>query len=654
MKFLHSLSAAKTILLLVCLSVTLTTIAQIQQPLSDSQAQQIEAIIHDEIAQQELIGVAIGVVNNGQIAYTQGFGYADRNTRQKVDLDSKFRWASMAKSLTSMAAFKLWEDGKLDFDKDIHHYVSNFPEQAVTMNHLLQNQGGIGHYSEMNRDYPNWDRLRIAYSDDKPYNAYLSSNILADAPLQSIPGTQYLYSTFGFNLAGAAIEKAGKDAYNKGYIALVNDYIAEPLEMTTLQPDYSFGSAENEVMGYYKNNSGEIIARNDDNISWKLPAGGFHSTIGDLTKFMQALINKKILQSATYDKAWTKQDKPDKNGNMTNYAYGFGVDGSGANLRVWHSGAQTKTRTLYFCYPNQGTGVAVMCNSEWANTWIIADKILKALEISRDADAYEWNCDEKRNRSKHEFAGVWQSGNSQHLVRVGYEQDEFDLECERLAAKGYRLMDFDTYLEDKERKWDGVFVKEEGKFELWQDLNDEDFATKVEKLAAKGLRLIDVETYRKSGGTQKWAGVFVEGKHEYAFLQDNALLKGLDILDIFNKKWKSLSADGLRLIDIETYTTFSGNRKWVGVFEEGEDEHALHRNLSKQEFEAKQKQLAKKGLRLIDIEVYTSKGEQYWSGVWREGGGKHDLQKDARFCTFYKKMEELRQEGYELFDLERY
>ncbi|MEZ4887578.1 MAG: serine hydrolase [Chitinophagales bacterium] len=630
--------------------------AQVQQALPASESQQIEQIVNEEIVKQELIGLAIGVVNNGQIAYLKGFGYEDRAAQKKVDLDSKFRWASMAKSLTSIAAMKLWENDKLDLDKDVHSYVENFPEKGVTMNYLLQNQSGIGHYDEMDKSYPNWNRLQIAYSDNQPYNSYLSVNIFADAPLQSTPGTQYLYSTFGFNLAGAVVEKAGKDAYQKGYIDMVSEYIASPLGMTTLQPDYHFGNSANEVKGYFKNDMGEIELRNDDNITWKLPAGGFHSTIGDLTKFMQGVVNRKILKSATYDKMWTKQDKPDKDGSVADYGYGFGVNGSGVNLRVWHSGSQTKTKTLYLCYPNQGIGVAVMCNSEWANPWIIADKILKVLGISKSIDVYEWNCDEKSRASKHQFTGVWQSGNSDYLVRVAYTGEEFDMECKDLAEKGYRLMDFETFLEEDERKWDGVFVKEEGKYAMWQDMNEEDFAAKVEEMAAKGLRLIDVETYRKSGETQKWAGVFMEGRQKYAFLQDNSLLKGigLDMVDVFNKKYKSLTAEGLRLIDIETYTNINGNRKWVGVFIEGKDEHALHRNLSKQEFQAKQKELAKQGLRLIDVEVYTSKGEEFWTGVWREGGGKFAVHQDLRFCPFYKKMEELRNEGYELFDLERY
>ena len=236
MKFLHPFWVAKTTLITVCILIFYTANAQIEQALPIAQSNEIDQILQEEIAQQELIGVAIGVVNQGQISYLKGYGYENRTTEKKVDLDSKFRWASMAKSLTSIAAMKLWENGKLDLDKDVHHYVKNFPEKGVTMSHLLQNQGGIGHYSQMDKDYPNWNRLRIAYLENPTYNPYLSVNIFAEAPLQYTPGTQYMYSTFGFNLAGAAIEEAGKEAYQKGYLGLVKEYISQPLGMKPCSP----------------------------------------------------------------------------------------------------------------------------------------------------------------------------------------------------------------------------------------------------------------------------------------------------------------------------------------------------------------------------------------------------------------------------------
>lgn len=641
---------AKCICFLACQALFVHSFAQAEQPLSKA----IDQILNEEMAHQELIGAAIGVVNNGQITYLKGYGYSDRKQQEKVTLESTFRWASMAKSLTSITAMKLWEEGKLEVNADVHQYVDNYPKKGVSMAHLLQNQSGIGHYAEMERDYPNWKKLQAAYADNKAYNAYLSVNIFADAPLQSTPGAQYRYSTFGFNLAGAAVDAIGKKNYQKGYVDLVKQYIAQPLGMNSLKPDYTFDSDENEVQGYYKTNAGEILQRNDDKISWKLPAGGFHSNIGDLTKFVQGLMNRKVLKSGTYEKIWTKQDKPDKEGNMVDYGYGFGVNGSGINLRVWHSGSQTKTKTLYFCYPNQGIGVAVMCNSEWANPWIIADRILKVLEVNRkNVAAYEWNCDTKDKKSKHRFAGIWQSGNSDHLVRVAYGYEDFRLECQNLVEKGYSLMDVDTYLDKGIRKWDGVFVKSEEEFVFLGNLKEVELETQQMKMKAKGYHLIDVETYRKSGETQKWAGVFVRGKKKFKLLQ-NFNQDLLRVFNSFDKQYKELSEQGFRLIDIESYTTIAGTRKWAGVFIGGKGKHALHRNLSKSEFYTKWKELAKDGLRLVDLEVYSSKEIEYWSGVWREGGGKYELESENRFCPFYGKVEELRNEGYELFDLERY
>jgi hypothetical protein len=54
-------------------------------------------------------------------------------------------------------------------------------------------------------------------------------------------------------------------------------------------------------------------------------------------------------------------------------------------LFVAHTGSQNKTRTIFACYPNQGLGVAVMCNTEWANPREVAERLLEALRHSGEA-----------------------------------------------------------------------------------------------------------------------------------------------------------------------------------------------------------------------------------------------------------------------------
>ncbi|MET0218217.1 MAG: hypothetical protein ABW205_09875 [Burkholderiales bacterium] len=93
-----------------------------------------------------------------------------------------------------------------------------------------------------------------------------------------------------------------------------------------------------------------------------------------------------------------------------------------------------------------------------------------------------------------------------------------------------------------------------------------------------------------------FAGVLREGTDAHA------LWVG-DDWDGFKAKWKQLSDDGLRLIDLETYVEGS-TRKYAGVFRAGTDAHALWVGDDWDGFRAKWKELSGGGLRLVNIGVY--------------------------------------------------
>ena len=72
-----------------------------------------------------------------------------------------FRWASISKSLTAVAAMQLWERGDLDLKREARRYVPEFPDKGTTIRvwHLLCHQGGIVHYTngkviQTKRNYP--------------------------------------------------------------------------------------------------------------------------------------------------------------------------------------------------------------------------------------------------------------------------------------------------------------------------------------------------------------------------------------------------------------------------------------------------------------------------------------------------------------------
>jgi serine beta-lactamase-like protein LACTB len=355
-----------------------TADAQIEQALDSVLALRLDSIVRQELGRQDIIGMSVGVVQQGKVAFLKGYGFSDWENRVPVSIESEFRWASLSKSLTSIAALKLKEQGLLNLDTMARAYVPNWPDSAILVRYLLQNRSGIGHYNEMDQLYPGWKKKMDAYQPDTlAWNAVDAVELFREAPLVFRPDSTYLYTTFGFVLAGAVVDQIGRNALGMGYLDMINSYVIQPLGLYSLKPDYTFDENPREVKGYYRNFAGDIRPRQDDDISWKIPGGGYASNIIDLTKYVQGLIHRKLVAPESYQTLWERQRDRD-------YALGFEVKGDDEELLIAHTGSQNKTRTIFACYPNKGLGVAVMCNTEWANPREVAERLLEALRYSED------------------------------------------------------------------------------------------------------------------------------------------------------------------------------------------------------------------------------------------------------------------------------
>jgi len=80
-------------------------------------ASQIDAVVLDEMATQNIVGMAVGIVKNGNIDYARGYGHADLARRVPVTANTIFRWASISKTLTAAAALKLAEEYPLQSER---------------------------------------------------------------------------------------------------------------------------------------------------------------------------------------------------------------------------------------------------------------------------------------------------------------------------------------------------------------------------------------------------------------------------------------------------------------------------------------------------------------------------------------------------------
>jgi CubicO group peptidase (beta-lactamase class C family) len=295
-----------------------------------------------------MTGLAIALMI-GDETWARGFGFADAEDGSPMKPESSFRMASVTKPMTAVGVLQLVEQGKMDIDAEIQTYVPYFPKkkQPVTVRQLLAHLGGISHYKDFAKE------LHIKeHKDTKEAIA-----IFQDFDLVAEPGTKFRYSSYGYNLLGAAIEGASGQPYGE----YMREHVWGPAGMADTRMDDPRAFIPNRVRGYDREN-GKLVNSEFVDTSSRFAAGGTRSTVVDLLKFARASLDGRLLHKTRLDEMMTPATV--KDGHYTNYGLGWGIDPQNGRFLVAHSGAQNESRTMLMIVPNRGIAIAAATNFE--------------------------------------------------------------------------------------------------------------------------------------------------------------------------------------------------------------------------------------------------------------------------------------------------
>ena len=135
--------------------------------------------------------------------YTYNYGYADISAKREANSDTKYRFASLTKTVVAICAMKLVEESKLDLDEDISTYLGyrvrnpDYPDTPITSRMLMQHTSTIYNSNAFN-DSLMGRRVRSTEELLTGDSSFWSKR----------PGTAHEYSNFGYTVLGAVIEFA--------------------------------------------------------------------------------------------------------------------------------------------------------------------------------------------------------------------------------------------------------------------------------------------------------------------------------------------------------------------------------------------------------------------------------------------------------------
>lgn len=325
--------------------------------------QDVSAVLTEAIGRHNVPGMAAVLVNSDGVVATGAAGVRKKGGRDAITPADKFHIGSCTKAMTATLCAVLVEEGKLKWDTTV---ADAFPDarnlhpdyRSVTLEQLLSHRSG----APGDVDPAVWGGLwqpRGIAARRKVLDTVFSK------PPQAKPGTRYIYSNFGYALAGHMAEKAAR----KPWEDLMREKLFTPLGMSSagFGAPADRGSARQPRGHTLDGKPIEPSQPGSDNPPAIGPGGTVHCSISDWAKFVALHLrgakgDAKLLKSETFEKLHT----PPEGGP---YAMGWLVGNSplGEGIALNHAGSNTMWYAVAWVLPESDVAVVVACNHAGPN-----------------------------------------------------------------------------------------------------------------------------------------------------------------------------------------------------------------------------------------------------------------------------------------------
>ena len=313
-------------------------------------------------------GTAVALIRNGEVVWTEGFGWADVAGKIRVTPETIFNVGSLSKTPTAWAVMQLVQQGKIGLDQPIDRYLtrwhlppSAFDSKQVTVRRLLSHTSGIS-----NHDYHGWDPA----SPLPPIEDSLAGKTgTGKVQIVNRPGSGIHYSGANFAILELLLEEQSGQTFED----YMQSHIFRPLQMNHTQ--YGLPSGYKNVMATPYDSLGKPLPLLRYN---ELAAAGLTTDLHDLALFAAAglpagkagaqgrgVLTPLTVQEMETAVAGTKWADKDPYGPDPQYGLGYTVRPSqfAGHTGVGHGGTNNGWENLIQIIPATGDGIVIMTNS---------------------------------------------------------------------------------------------------------------------------------------------------------------------------------------------------------------------------------------------------------------------------------------------------
>lgn len=317
--------------------------------------------IPDLMAEQDVPGLAVALVDRDRTLWVEGFGHLDRGGSAPVNADTIFSVQSISKLFTATAVMQAVAAGRLELDEPITTYLPAFTvhsafeehaERKITLRMLLSHTAGFTHEAPVGNN----NEL-----DPGDFAAHVRS--ISDTWLRFPVGTGYAYSNLGIDLAGYILERVEGRSFSE--VARESLLAQLGMERSTFDR-IAIRSARNRAVGH-------VDPYPDPPLDVPMTAaGGLYTSAADLARFLHFELNGGSADGrVVLDPKWLDEMQtvpPPRAGEPA--GYGLGVARHRWNRwdqrpdLLEHGGGGFGFLSDLWWVPQPGIGIAVLTNSQ--------------------------------------------------------------------------------------------------------------------------------------------------------------------------------------------------------------------------------------------------------------------------------------------------
>ncbi len=338
--------------------------------------QQSLLFVPDRMAHQHVPGLSLACIHNGTVVWTQALGVA-RVGGEPVTPESLFQASSVGMPVTALAVLRLVEQGKLNLDVDVSHYLRSWKlpnnrfteEKKVTLRELLSHTAGATvHGFEGYAAGEKVPTLVQVLNGESPANS-------APVTIDFVPGTKFRYAGGSY----AIIQQILIDVIGEPFPELMQELIFQPLHMVHSTFQQPIPEKLRRLVAIPYDKDGNAVEGGPHTYP-EMAVAGLWTTASDLALFalaiQDALAGKPgaILSPSTAHQMLQPV--------LGFYALGFAIAGNGPNRYFSHPGVNAGFVAFLFAY-EKGDGVVLMTNGQ--NTKALGLEIIHTL-----SEQYGW------------------------------------------------------------------------------------------------------------------------------------------------------------------------------------------------------------------------------------------------------------------------